>query len=246
MIYWVTSRYSDHCDRTPTAPDFVSPSKPEDSGQVPPEPQRNSKVLWKLGRSRKDSPVGVTNMQVSFPGIPVPRSGTLRCPSHRSRSLPNGLKLQSMSRSTSCRKFTPFREQVWTRPDGRERRTIFPTPVNKLPLQPYLRGVHSFAIHNVNPSPVNRAAVVDRYRYSYLVVHRTNCQENFVPRQTSCSNHADAVQSIPIEPRQPPRIRMHPVRVPLLRPVKSRDSAPAYMRVLTASVVASRPKPSHE
>jgi len=129
-MYWVTSRYSDHhCDRTPTAQDFVSPSKLEDSGQVPPEPQRNSRGLLQFGRSRRDTSVGVTNMLVSFSRILVPSSGTLRCPSHRSRSLPNGLKiapnLRSMSRSTSCRKFTPFHEQLWMRPDGR-RENNFP------------------------------------------------------------------------------------------------------------------------
>lgn len=65
VMYWVTSRYSDHYDRTPTAHDFASPSKLEDPGQVSQEPQRNSRGLLKLGRSRKDSPVGVTSMQIS-------------------------------------------------------------------------------------------------------------------------------------------------------------------------------------
>lgn len=63
MIYWVTSKSPESHSRTPTVAGFVS--KPED-----PEPGRGdltvktSKVLFKLGNSRRSSPVGMTSMQV--------------------------------------------------------------------------------------------------------------------------------------------------------------------------------------
>jgi len=65
VIFWVTSRSSDHQDRTPTAHDFVSPSKSGDPDLPPAEPQRNSKVLLKLGRPKQDSPVGVKSVQIT-------------------------------------------------------------------------------------------------------------------------------------------------------------------------------------
>ncbi|KAF9792595.1 hypothetical protein BJ322DRAFT_1030207 [Thelephora terrestris] len=65
VMYWVTSRYSDHHDVTPTAPGLGSPSKTEDPEQTPTEPQRGSKFLFQLGRSRQNSPVEVKSMQIT-------------------------------------------------------------------------------------------------------------------------------------------------------------------------------------
>lgn len=65
VIYWVTAKSSGHHGRAPTDPEFASRSKsddPEPSGTEP--SSRASRVLYKLGHSKKASPVGVTSMQV--------------------------------------------------------------------------------------------------------------------------------------------------------------------------------------
>jgi len=66
-IYWVTSGSPDHHDKTPTTPGFIPPSKSEDPESNFAEPERRSKVLFKLGRARstQESPTGITNMQIT-------------------------------------------------------------------------------------------------------------------------------------------------------------------------------------
>jgi len=58
VIYWVTSKTSESYSRTPTVPGFVSKSDDPEHGRGA------SKVLFKLGSSRRASPVGVTSMQI--------------------------------------------------------------------------------------------------------------------------------------------------------------------------------------
>lgn len=68
VIYWVTLKSSDQHDRPQTmVPGIASRSKSEDpeAGGTGPS-TRSSKVAFKLGRSKQDSPDGPTNMQVIF------------------------------------------------------------------------------------------------------------------------------------------------------------------------------------
>jgi hypothetical protein len=137
-MYWVTSRYSDHHDVTPTAPGLGSPSKTEDPEQTPTEPQRGSKFLFQLGRSRQSSPVEVKSMQVNSIEDFLPRSGTLSRPSHRSQSPPNGsrktARFRLMNRSMSCKKCIPFYERA---PAKCERKILPQTPIARpLPIIP--------------------------------------------------------------------------------------------------------------
>jgi len=66
VIYWVTSGSSDSHEKTPMAlTDLNSPSKSERPESNFVEPQRRSQVLFKLGRSKQDSPAGIGNMQIT-------------------------------------------------------------------------------------------------------------------------------------------------------------------------------------
>ena len=145
MIYWVSSGSSDNYDRTATVPD-LSPSKsgdPESGGAEP--STKTSKVMFKLGQSKKTSPPGVTSMQVLFcMSLPL-ESYTLSTPFNRSRSLQSGstntVNHRLMNRSTSYKKYTLFNNPLPTKCD---RRTALLILVNKPSLWLYLRGVHSF------------------------------------------------------------------------------------------------------
>ena len=82
VVYWVTSRSSDQHDTVPTTgPDVISPSKPGDpeSGGTGPS-SKSTKVGFKLGRSKRESPTGLTSMQVIIVRSLLPRSGTLNSP----------------------------------------------------------------------------------------------------------------------------------------------------------------------
>ena len=136
-MYWVTSRASDHHARTPTVPDLVSPSKSEDPGPSRAEPSSGaSRVLFKLGHSKKASLTGVTSMQVISVSNLLSRSDPLNLPFYRSGSLPSGLTSTVnhllTSRNTSCRKYLLFRKPI---PTKYERRTVLLTLTNRLPLQ---------------------------------------------------------------------------------------------------------------
>lgn len=155
MVHWVTSRSSDQHETGPTAaPDFISPSKPEDPETGGTDPSaKGSKVMLKLGRSSKqDSPTGLTSMQVKFIGI-LPRPHPLSSPFYRSRSLPSGSSSKAnrrpMSRSTSCEKCPLFRKPV---PTMYGKRAVLLTLRDRPPLQRCrtARGVRSF-VHKCNP-----------------------------------------------------------------------------------------------
>jgi len=114
VVYWVTSRSSDQHDTVPTTgPDAISPSKlgdPETGGTDP--SSKSTKVGFKLGRSKRESPTGLTSMQVIFVRSLLQRSGTLNSTSSRSGSLQNRssnrVNHRPMSRSTSCTKCPLF------------------------------------------------------------------------------------------------------------------------------------------
>ncbi|KAF9650645.1 hypothetical protein BDM02DRAFT_1353851 [Thelephora ganbajun] len=137
VIYWVTSKYSDQHDRTPTAPNFISPSKSENPEPTGTAPTRSSKAVFKLGHSRKHSPAGHPSMEVNFVWNLLPRSNTPSLSFYRSKSLriPSGLMNtvdhQSMSRSMSCKKCTPFNKSVPTEYE----RIVLLIPINRPPLQ---------------------------------------------------------------------------------------------------------------
>jgi len=67
VVYWVTSRSSDQHDTMPTGPDVISPSKPGDPETGGTDlSSKSTKFGFKLGRSKKESPTGLTSMQVLF------------------------------------------------------------------------------------------------------------------------------------------------------------------------------------
>ena len=145
MIYWVTLGSSDSHDRTATVPD-LSPSKsgdPESGGAE--SSAKASKVLFKLGHSKKESPPGVRSMQVLLGRSLLLELYTLSIPFNRSTSLPsastNTVDHRLMSRSTSYRKCPLFDNPVPTRC---ERKTVLLILMNKLSPWLYLRGIHSF------------------------------------------------------------------------------------------------------
>jgi hypothetical protein len=128
----------------------ISRSKSEEPEANATEPSTGaSKVTFKLGHSKRASPVGVTSMQVVFVRNFLSRSDALSSLLYRSGSLLSGLTStgnhQLMSRSTSCRKCPLFHKSV---PTKYERRVVRLTLADRPLHRQYHWKVHSF-VHNL-------------------------------------------------------------------------------------------------
>ena len=123
-IYWVALQSSGQSDRmSKPLPNFTSLSKSEDpeTGGADPSTKRRSKVAFKLGHSKQDSPTSLGSIQVTFARNLLPRSAALSLPFRRSKSLPSELRLTntanhlSTSRSTSCGRCPLFHKAISTK-----------------------------------------------------------------------------------------------------------------------------------